>query len=732
VDDQKIIWVGTSGKGLVKCNTNSPKFQYYPVGSSNADNLIDNNITSVYEDDLNNIWIGTGSGDLYKFDIHSESFKSILKHKIKSKIHTIVKDKQNRLWIGTLGEGIKLLDLKTEKLVSSPRLPDYNFHQAKRITNILEDRKGNIWIATDGAGLIRYNKSGNNFTNLTFDSTAEFSSAYIWTLFEDSEGIIWIGTWDYGTSFFDYSTEKFTDVVYQKEKPGTIAGPNVVSIAEDDKGNLWFGTWGNGFSILSKDKKKTPSFTNFGTESGISNNFVVGLLPFTNNRMWVTTTAGITLININDNTWQEFSDKQGVFNSEFNLGSLYKTQSGKYCFGAINGLYTTDDSLFNKNGKVPAILITSVKLFNNDLRISKKDKADNGYNPIELSHNENFLNFEFMVLDYIDPTQNRFMYKMEGLDKAWINSGRRNFVSYAGLAPGKYIFRVKGSDSNLNWNDKGASIAVIIKPPFWRTWWAYTSYIIAFIGVLYFIRNTEIKRRRRKEEERLRREREEARLREAELKAKNIEQEKEIEKQKIRNRIAQDLHDEIGSNLSSISLMSELIQKDEKLNQKISEKLNRIYKVARGSTQAMRDIVWLTNPSSDSLRDLIVKMREVADNTLGKFNLNFNYPKDVAEVNLLPETKRNIFFIYKETLNNIVKHAEAQSVEIELDIKDHEIFFSIKDDGIGFNTSASFNGNGLKNIKARAKEINADLSFESSPGRGSLLKLSANITQLRD
>jgi signal transduction histidine kinase len=146
----------------------------------------------------------------------------------------------------------------------------------------------------------------------------------------------------------------------------------------------------------------------------------------------------------------------------------------------------------------------------------------------------------------------------------------------------------------------------------------------------------------------------------------------------------------------------------------------------------MRDIVWLTNPSSDSLRDLIVKMREVADNTLGKFNLNFNYPKDVAEVNLLPETKRNIFFIYKETLNNIVKHAEAKSVEIELDIKDHEIFLSIKDDGIGFNTSASFNGNGLKNIKARAKEINADLSFESSPGHGSLLKLSANITQVRD
>ena len=122
--------------------------------------------------------------------------------------------------------------------------------------------------------------------------------------------------------------------------------------------------------------------------------------------------------------------------------------------------------------------------------------------------------------------------------------------------------------------------------------------------MLYFIRATELKRRKKKEEERLRREREEARLREAELKAKNIEQEKEIEKQKIRNRIAQDLHDEIGSNLSSISLMSELIQNDEKINQEASEKIKRIHKVAKGSTQAMRDIVWLTNPASDSLKDL--------------------------------------------------------------------------------------------------------------------------------
>lgn len=218
----------------------------------------------------------------------------------------------------------------------------------------------------------------------------------------------------------------------------------------------------------------------------------------------------------------------------------------------------------------------------------------------------------------------------------------------------------------------------------------------------------------------------------AELKAKNIEQEKELEKQKIRNRIAQDLHDEIGSNLSSISLMSELIQDDEKIQSETSEKIKRIHNVAKGSTQSIRDIVWLTNPSSDSLKDLISKMKEVVENASGKFNLNFDYPKNISDINLLPETKRNLFFIYKEALNNIAKHSGAKSVSIKFRLDNNTIFLSIKDDGKGFDSSAGSKGNGLKNISSRAKEINADLKFESNPGNGTSLELITKITQTRD
>jgi signal transduction histidine kinase len=403
-------------------------------------------------------------------------------------------------------------------------------------------------------------------------------------------------------------------------------------------------------------------------------------------------------------------------------------------FGCTNGLNYFDPDRIKQSTYLPPVVITDFQIHKQSAKKNKSALNTSIYNSreIELSYNQNDFSFEFTSLDFNASEMNQYTYFMEGFDEDWIYNGKRRFVTYTNLDPGKYVFQVKATNSDGLWNDEAAKIFIVINPPFWKTWWAYTIYFISLVGLLYFIRYTDLKRRKKKEEDRLRREREEARLREAELKAKNIEQEKEIEKQKIRNRIAQDLHDEIGSNLSSISLMSELMQNDEKINAEASEKIKRIHKVAKGSTQAMRDIVWLTNPSSDSLKDLIAKMKEVADNTLGKFNLNFDYPKDVSEIDLLPETKRNLFFIYKETLNNIVKHAEAKNVDIKLVIEKSSILLSIKDNGKGFNALENFGGNGLKNIRSRANEINADLKFASNPGKGTFLELTFNITQMRD
>jgi signal transduction histidine kinase/ligand-binding sensor domain-containing protein len=751
IDRSGVVWIATDN-GL---NTYSPKRSKFnfPVSGKNIyldlPELKNENIRSITDTKDETLWVGGESG-LIGIQIIKENNKIIQRPEFKSlNVWCLTGGNSHNLWIGTYGQGLKELDFTTTKLKSwdvantSFVSPAYNY-----VKTILQDDKGMLWIGFWGGGLARLNPISKKIEHWRSETENLESLSYndVWALCQDNKGRIWIGTNGGGLNLFNEDKQKsfFHWRADKKNKYGFNSN-NIYTICEavnannsNDQTILWVGTANGLNKLIINDELKNlqmlrpdVKITNYTVDDGLSDNSVESILEDEYGNLWIGTSSGISFFNINDETFTNYGIADGMNGGSFNASAAFRTPDGISLFGSTKGVNYFDPKKVSQSNYLPAVVITDFQIFNQPAgSITASDINQNIIHKKEivLSHNQNDLSFEFASLDFNASEMNQYAYMMEGFDEDWIFSGKRRFVTYTNLDPGEYVFQVKATNSDGLWSNQFAKIFIVITPPFWQTWWAYSIYVIVFIGSLIFLREVEIKRRQKKEAERLKWEREEARIREAELKAKNIEQENEIEKQKMRNRIAQDLHDEIGSNLSSISLMSELIQKDEKLNQKISEKLNRIYKVAKGSTQAMRDIVWLTNPSSDSLRDLIVKMREVADNTLGKFNLNFNYPKDVAEVNLLPETKRNIFFIYKETLNNIVKHAEAKSVEIEFDIKDLKIFLSIKDDGIGFNTSASFKGNGLKNIKARAKEINADLNFESRPGHGALLKLSTNIT----
>ncbi|HMN25637.1 MAG TPA: triple tyrosine motif-containing protein, partial [Ignavibacteriaceae bacterium] len=464
-------------------------------------------------------------------------------------------------------------------------------------------------------------------------------------------------------------------------------------------------------------------------------NSIESIIEDEKGNLWIGKNSGISVFNPTSNTFTEYSANDGLIGNSFNAAAALKIENGIMFFGSTAGVVFFNPMEISSSDYSPPVLITDFQIFNQSVIIGKDSPLKTSITKtkqISLSYTQSVFSFQFAALDYNSPESIQYAYKMEGFDKEWIYCGSRRFVTYTNLDRGEYVFRVKATNSDGIWNEKGTQIAITINPPFWATWWAYSIYILMFISLLLFLRSVEIKRRIKNEEERLRREREAALLREAKLRAITIEQEKELEKQKIRNRIAQDLHDEIGSNLSSISLMSELIQKDGKINSDVFAKINRIYKVAKGSTQAMRDIVWLTNPSSDSLKDLISKMNEVARDMLGAMKWEFDFSKKISEINLLPETKRNVFFIYKEALNNILKHSDAGNVDIKLNVIDTILCLDIKDDGKGFNTNTGFSGNGLKNLQSRAKEINGKLKINSSPGNGTSLELEVNITQVRD
>ncbi|HSW55742.1 MAG TPA: triple tyrosine motif-containing protein, partial [Ignavibacteriaceae bacterium] len=509
-----------------------------------------------------------------------------------------------------------------------------------------------------GGGLARLNTLTSKVKHWRNETDNPFSLSYndVWAVFEDRKGRIWVGSNGGGLNLFNEETDSsFYSWNTKGKNSQRLSSNNIYTIYEsassskpDNQTILWVGT-ANGLNkiIIKNDSgssdgsKLDVEIKYFTVESGLPDNAIESILEDENGNLWIGTSTGISFFNIEEEQFTNFTVADGLSGSSINSTAAFKTAEGTMLFGCTNGLNYFDPDKIKQSTYSPPVVITDFKIFNQPAGSKNLSSLNSGIfnsKEVTLSYNQHDFSFEFTSLDFNAPEEIEYAYYLEGFDEDWIYSGKRRFVTYTNLDPGEYVFQVKATNSDGLWNDEAAKIFIVINPPFWATWWAYTSYFITLIGVLYFIRYTELKRRKKKEEERLRRERGEARLREAELNAKNAEQEKELEKHKIRNRIAQDLHDEIGSNLSSISLMSELIQNNENINAEASEKIKRIHKVAKGSTQAMRDIVWLTNPSSDSLKDLIAKMKEVAENTLGKFALSFDYPKALADINLLPET----------------------------------------------------------------------------------------------
>lgn len=739
------VWAGSPQKGVSKFSPAKARFDLFKIEKFTIKDIPANDITAIYTDDLNQLWLGTNGNGISVFHLDENHWPSNLLFELRKEekgglgsnyITAIIKDKEGIYWIGTLAGGLNKFNPYSKKIeVFKSYSDDPSSISNNYINAVFEDSEGYIWVGTSAGGLNKFDKKTNKFTRFTFApgnfKNNSVNSPEVTCINEDSDGNLWVGTTIGGLNKYNRKENNFTYYTTTVKNRNSVNNRNISCIYKDNKNRLWIGTLGGGLNLFENN-----SFKHFTEQNGFVSNIILSITEDEESNLWLTTSRGVSRFNPDTKDIRNYDEGDGLQGREFNPGVVAKhSVSGVLFFGGVKGLNIYNRKSIIENRFPPQIVIVDFKLFNKPVLPGEDSPIKESISfakEIILSHDQDVISFSFASLDFISPSKNQYAYMLEGFDNDWVYVGNNREVTYTNLNSGDYIFKVKATNSDGVWNETGAQIKLTIRPPFWATWWAYTIYFISLIAVLYFIRYTELKRRIKKEEDRLRREREEARLREAELKAKNITQEKEIEKQKIRNRIAQDLHDEIGSNLSSISLMSELIQNDEKINAEASEKIKRIHKVAKDSTQSIRDIVWLTNPSSDSVKDLIAKMQEVADNVLGKFNLNFDYPKEISDINLPPETKRNLFFIYKETLNNIVKHAEAKNVDIKLQVEKGSILLSIKDDGTGFNALENFGGNGLKNIRSRVNEINADLKFESNPGKGTILELIVNITQMRD
>ncbi len=724
-----LIWIGTAEEGIVKFNREKIKFKNYKHDPFDEKSLSYNTIRAIYQEKNGTLWVGTLGGGLERLNHNADKFIHYKNDPYDNyslsdnSVSAIYKDSFGYFWVGTWGGGLNrtVSPLKSEyegklKFIHYKNNPsDKNSLHNNIIQAVFEDSDRMLWIGT-GVGLNLYNRKKDNFTTFQYEQNNphSLSSNQVQScVFEDSKGNLWIGTWDglnklsaaeRKKAITDPSSVRFTNFRFEPGNKNSLSDSRVISGYEDAKGNLWFGTYGGGLNELSVDQQNSasPKFISYTHRMGLASNVIYSIQGDDNGNLWLSTDNGLSMFDPATETFKNYDASDGLQGNQFFWGAGFKGNDGELFFGGTNGFNSFYPSQLKNNDHIPPVVITNFQIFNQPVAVGVKDsplnKAISYTNNINLSYNQNVFSFEFSALDYTAPNKNQYAYIMEGFDKDWIYSGSRRFVTYTNLDPGKYVFRVKGSNNDGIWNTKGTAITINILPPLWRTWWFISSAVIiigTLVSLIIYYR------------------------------VKNI-----IGIERLRAKLAADLHDNIGSSLTEISILSEVISK--KINSEDSDarkSLKMISDNSRNLVDNMSDIVWLVNPKRDSLYDLILRLRDTYSELSSYTNISFRSEniKALEKISLSMEHRQHLYLIFKEAINNSITHSQCTEITLDASVKGRKLEMILKDDGKGFDEKEFSNGNGLGNIKRRAEMIGGRLNIYSRVNEGTTVQFEGNI-----
>jgi signal transduction histidine kinase/DNA-binding response OmpR family regulator/streptogramin lyase len=365
-----------------------------------------------------------------------------------------------------------------------------------KISVLYEDSFGILWIGTVAGGLNRYDDSNAQFISYKNDpdDSTTLSHNRVYTIVEDKTGTIWIGTFGGGLNKFKRDTEDFIHYLSDPENRFSLSNNKIYSILEDQSGYFWIGTVGGGLNKFDRGK---DIFHHYRETDGLANDVIYGILEDDHRNLWLSTNKGLSKFNINQESFKNFDWRDGLQHDEFNQGAAFKNKSGEMFFGGINGFNIFHPDSIRDYTETPEIAITDFLLLNKPVSIGFDtlwsrtilEKSISETEIIELNYDDNVFSIEFAALDFRNPEKNKYAYIMEGFNEEWTyTNADRRFATYTNLDPGEYVFRIKGSNADGIWNEKGASLKLIIHPPWWATWWAYVAYLLVFISV--FISST--------------------------------------------------------------------------------------------------------------------------------------------------------------------------------------------------------------------------------------------------
>ena len=690
-------------------------------------------------------------------------------------IRCLLEDREGTLWVGAGSDG--LIALRPGK-IETLGPPDH--WQGCVPLSVATAPDGALWVGSEGAGIYRFlDGKWDHFTE-----NSGLSNLFVWCVSADSTGQMWAGTW--GGGMFIQQGDHFIaapglenvkvpmPAILQAADGvtwiGTASGlirfqngamkwfgekdglkvPDVRCIVQDREGTVWFGMLGGGLGRLKNgkldqflksdglasdyvqclhsgadnalwigsygsglDRLKNGHLTKITTAEGLPNNFICAIEDDGHGNFWISSHGGVFRVSqqglddcadgkIASVNCLAYGSGDGMPSLECSGGlqpAACKLADGRICFPTSKGLVAVNPEDAKINHLPPPVIIEDIVAGGHTLPHNQRDPA-----PLKIPPGLQRFEFHFTGLSFVVPEKMQFQYRLEGWERDWVDAANNKHIAeYSYIPPGDYTFHVRACNSDGVWNQIGASVSLIVLPHFWQKWWFRTLIVIAAValvtGIVLVITRHRVRR-----------------------KIEVIHRQQAVERE--RTRIAKDIHDHLGANLTRISLLSQSAHGELENPAQAAAQLDRIYNTSRELTRSMDEIVWAVDPQHDTLDSLASYLGNFAQEYLVTLNIRcrLDMPLHLPQWPITAEMRHNIFLAFKEALHNVVKHSDAREVSIFLATDNYGFQLAVRDNGKGFDpdhvTPRHGCGNGLKNMRQRLHEIGGRCEIKSVPGQG--------------
>jgi signal transduction histidine kinase/ligand-binding sensor domain-containing protein len=708
-DREGNIWAGTNDAGVDRFAGRLPPFKRYRHEPGNPNSLDTNYTSAVYEDSHGILWVGsrralgaldrkTGRMTFYR--------KSGAPGELSSPwVISIVEDHSGYLWFGTRGAGLNRLDRRTGRFKTyrhDPANPHSLSHDM--VTRLFVDRNGVLWAGTD-KGIDAFDPVTGSFETYI---ASGLSDMRVRDIAEDAQGALWIATRATGLLRMDPLTRQFT-IYRHTAGAGSLSRDQTWAVCADRTGIIWIGTQGTG---LNRFDPATGGFTTYSESDGLANNSVSHILEDERGDLWVSTHNGLSRFNPREKTFRNYYASDGLAGNEFYDDSFggWKSPDGEIFLSSDGGVTSFFPRDVVDDPYVPPVVITDLKVFGNSLPVGGKSplkKAISLTNTVTLSHTQNVISLAFSALSYTKPESNRYRYRLESLETKWNESeGNQRFITYA-LSPGEYTFRVQGSNSRSNWNEKGATLHVVVLPPWWRTWWFRSlmmAFVLAMLGFAYYLHLQNLKWQFHMRLE---------------------------ERVSERTRIARELHDTLLQSFHGLLLRFQsaynlLPARPADARQRLGDAIDQAAQAITEGRDAVEELRSSPKVTHDLASAIDALGQELAADAPGPV---FHVEVEGALRDLPPILRDEIYRIAGEAIRNAFRHARAGRIDAGIRYGESQLQLKIRDDGKGIDPKVLDQKGcaghwGLQGMHERAKNMGGDLDVWSEVNSGTEVDLS--------